>query len=232
MLIADGKMSLDDPVSRFIPEWRAGASGGVTVRHLLTMTSGLPDERQVSDVGGVEDKERFVFGLPIATRPGERWAYTNNGVFLLSPLLDRAAGEPIDNYARRRLFEPLGMKGSEFHVYPEGQAWTHADMHTTPRDLARIGQMMLSGGRWEGRQIVPESWVNASVQPLEGNRDYRLLWWLNVPGGFAARGYLDTNLYVLPDVGIVVVRMQSAPRASSYDYEPRAFDLFRRIVGR
>lgn len=231
ILIGDGKLALDDPVGRYIPEWRAGAREGVTVRQLLSMTSGLPDNRRVEDVGRVEDKEAFVFSLPLAKLPGEAWAYTNNGVFLLSPLLDRAAGEPIEQYARRRLFDPLGMGNTRLHVYPEGQAWTHADMETTPRDLARIGQLMLQGGRWEGQQIVPEAWVRISVQPSQTlNPDYGLLWWLDVPGGYAARGHLDTNLYVMPDDDLVVVRMQSTPATEAVPYEPKAFQLFNSMV--
>lgn len=159
MLVGDGKLSADDPVGRYIPRWRAGAEAGVTVRHLLTMTSGLPDfPAGAREVGTVTDKEGFAFALPLATRPGEAWAYSNDGAFLLSPLLDRAAGEPVGDYAARRLFAPLGMRRTRLHVYPEGQAWTHADMETTARDLARLGQLMLNGGRWDGKQVVPEAW--------------------------------------------------------------------------
>ncbi len=230
LLIADGKLSIDDPVSRWIPEWRAGAAAKVTVRHLLTMTSGLPDDRSTGDVGSVKDKEMFAFGRRLSARPGEKWAYTNNGVFILSPLIKRAAREPVADYANRRLFAPLGMRRTQMHVYPDGQAWTHAEMRTTPRDFARIGQMMLDRGRWRGRRVVPESWVEASTRKSQALADYGLLWWLDVPNGFAARGYLDTNLYVLPERKVVVVRMQSKPMAAAAGYEPEALGLFARMV--
>lgn len=231
MLVGDGKLSPDHPVSRYIPEWRAGGEGGVTVRHLLTMTSGLPDfPPEAREVGSVTDKEAFALGLGLVARPGAAWAYSNDGAFLLSPLLDRAAGEPIEDYARRRLFEPVGMRNTRLHVYPKGQAWTHADMQTTARDLARVGQLMLNGGRWGGVQIVPEAWVRESTRPSQQhNPRYGLLWWL-VPGGYAAFGYLDTNVYVFPERDLVVVRMQSKPVPAAAPYEPAAYDLFARMT--
>jgi CubicO group peptidase (beta-lactamase class C family) len=233
LLIADGKLNLDGPVADYIPEWTAGAEAGVTVRHLLTMTAGL--DRRIDERGPrrslyrEEDKETFVFSLPLDAEPGVRWAYSNEGVFLLSPLMDRAAAEPFEDYARRRLFEPLEMLHTRSYGWPEGQARTHADLETTPRDLDRIGQMMLQRGRWGEEQVVPEAWVEASLTPIPQNPDYGLLWWLDVPGGFAARGYLDTDVYVLPEQDLVVVRMQSKPAWASESYRSAALDLFGRF---
>ncbi len=115
MLIADGKIkSVDDPISDYLPEWKEEEKAKVTVRHLLTMTSGLkrrigieagPDQ----SVGFAEpmDKNDFVRKLPLTYKPGELWEFSNEGVQLLSPLLDRAAGRPIQEYARDRLFKPV-----------------------------------------------------------------------------------------------------------------------------
>ena len=116
------------------------------------------------------------------------------------------------------------------HVYPEGQAWTHADMETTARDFARIGQLMLDGGKWRGTQVVPAEWVAESVRASQSFMPYGLLWWLNVPGGFAARGHLDTNLYVFPDRGLVIARMQAKPAGPVVPYDAEAQRLFKRLV--
>lgn len=235
MVIEDGKLSEDDVVAHFIPEWTAGAEGGVTVRHLLTMTSGLLSSHVPrpadSHVGGVTNKDSLVFSLPLVSPPGTAWAYSNEGAYLLSPLLRRAIGEPLEDYAMRRLFEPLGMHNTRLRVFPHGQVWTHATMWTTPRDLARIGRLMLRQGRWGEEQVVPEAWIEASVQPSQDlEPDYGLLWWLDVPGGFAARGTHDTNIYVLPDRDLVVVRMQADLKEGAVPYEPTAFGLFERIA--
>ncbi|HVG33433.1 MAG TPA: serine hydrolase [Pyrinomonadaceae bacterium] len=232
MLIEDGKIkSLDEPVCSYVREWCAGQKGKVTLRHLLSMTSGLP--RMLSEgVGFVGDKNPFVINLSPTTKPGTAWAYSNEGVQLLSPILDQAAGEPIQDYARKRLFEPLGMKDTRLHLDDKGHAWTYADMETTPRDLGRIGLLMLNKGVWQGKRIVSESWVKQMTTPSQTlNSRYGLLWWLfDNPKGYAAQGYLETNLYVFPEKDLIIVRMQAKPLAPQPPYEDEALSIFNQLT--
>jgi Beta-lactamase len=232
MLIGDGKIkSVDEPVCTYVKEWCEGQKGKVTIRHLLAMTSGLPRMSNES-VGLVSDKNAFVIKLPLATEPGTAWAYSNEGVQLLSPILDKAAGEPIQDYARRRLFEPLGMKSTRLHLDEKGHAWTYADMETTPREFARIGLLMLNKGVWQGKRIVSESWVEQMTKPSQTlNPRYGLLWWLfDNPKGYGAQGYLETNLYVFPEKDLIVVRMQAKPRDKQQPYENEALTLFNQFT--
>jgi hypothetical protein len=233
MLIADGKIrSADQSVCEFLSTWCDGIRGRVTLRHLLTMTAGLPAMPD-SSVGFRNRKDAFVVGLVPTAEPGTRWVYSNEDVQLLSPILDRAAGEPIQDYARRRLFEPLGMRNTWLYA-PDGEAWTYAGMQTTPRDFARLGLLMLQRGRWDGRQIVPADWVEAATRPSQSlNPQYGLLWWLEPEAAaFAAHGHLDTDLYVLRDAELVVVRMQSKPVAGVREgtYHALALPVLRLIV--
>jgi CubicO group peptidase (beta-lactamase class C family) len=233
-LLEDGKLkSVDEPVCKYVKEWCEGRKARVTLRHLLTMTSGLPRMRDKS-VGFVADKNPFVIALPLATEPGAAWDYSNEGVQLLSPILDRAAGEPIQDYARRRLFEPLGMTATRLHLDEKGHAWTYADMETTPRDFARLGVLMLNKGTWRGRRVLSESWVEQSTRPSQTlNPKYGLLWWLlDDPKGYAAFGHLDTNLYVFPDKELVVARMQSRPIDPEIPYHPEALALFKQLTAK
>ena len=228
MLLDERKIpGLDARVCTYVEQWCAGDKSRVTLKHLLTMTSGLP-RMYAEGVGSVSNKDSFVVALPLTTPPGTTWAYSNEGVQLLSPILDEAAREPIQNYAHEHLFEPLGMHDSRLHLDERGHAWTYADMETTPRDFARLGVLMLNGGAWQGRRVVSGAWVQRSTEASqEFNRQYGLLWWLiEAPRGYAARGYLDTNLYVFPAQELVVVRMQSKPVAGSIAYEPAALRLF------
>lgn len=234
MLLDDGKIkSLDEPVCTFLPEWCSGSKREVTLRHLLTMTSGLPTTQE-GGVGTVSDKNAYVIGLTPAHQPGKVWAYSNEGVQLLSPILDAVAGEPIAEYARKRLFEPLGMKDTRLRLDQANHAWTYADMDTTPRDLARIGLLMLQKGMWDNQRVISEGWVEAATGPSQDlNKRYGLLWWLyENPKGFAALGYLDTNLYVFPNLDLLIVRMQRKPSGSSHaeNYERRALPLFEKMV--
>jgi Beta-lactamase len=234
MLLADHKIrSVDQRVCDFIKVWCTGLRGKVTLRHLLTMTSGLPRMRD-SSVGFVDDKNRFVLHLTPVSEPGTIWAYSNEGAQLLSPILDKAAGELIQNYAQRRLFQPLGMSRSRLHLDSKGHAWTYADMETTARDFARVGLLMLQRGRWEGRQIVGSRWIDSSTSPSQKlNPQYGLLWWLDPSArAYAAHGHLDTDLHVLPQSELVIVRMQTRPfpGVKEGEYEREALLLFPQIV--
>jgi len=246
MLVADGAVdSIDDPVSNFIPEWIAGSDAHVTIRHLLTMTGGL-DTRGAQagprqSIGFRTDKNEFVFGLPLDFEPGSRWAYSNEGVQLLSPVIDRASGMPAGEYARIRLFEPLGMIHTSLNECRAGEAWTYADAETTLRDFARIGQLVLDEGRVRDEQIVSAAWISRCTEPISQNPHYGMLWWLHyreernafcrflfrrfprmfyarsknvVPFAVATQGYRNTDCYVLPDDRIVAARMQMNPAPS------------------
>lgn len=234
MLIDDGRIaSADEPVCTFIATWCSGLRAKVTLRHLLAMTSGLP-MMQDSSVGFVHgDKDAYVIGLTPTSAPGTTWAYSNEGAQLLSPILDKAAGEPIQDYARRRLFLPLGMTQTQLHVYPD-HAWTYADMETTARDFARLGVLMMRHGMWQGRRIVSEQWIQESTRPSQAlNPRYGLLWWLDPEAGaFAAHGHLDTDIHVVPDQDLIVVRMQARPdpAAPELTYERGVLPLLRTLV--
>ncbi len=233
LLVADGKLAVDDPVSRYVPGWAEGRRGRVTLRHLLTMSSGLTQARGPGQsVGFAADKNGLVVGLEPASEPGSRWEYSNEGVQLLSPILEKAAGVPLQEYARDRLFRPLGMDETRLRLDAKGHAWTYADAETTLRDFARLGELMRNKGRWRGQPVVPEACVDASTQPCPHNASYGYLWWLvEDPWGFAARGYLDTNCYVFPRLELVVARIQARPYLFATEpYEPKALVLFKRIV--
>lgn len=233
MLLDDGKLaSLESPVSNYLPSWSEGDKGLVTLRHLLSHTSGLPRLENRS-VGFVSDKNAFVLELDLVGKPGTFFAYSNEGVQLLSPILDAAAGVPIQDYAKRRLFDRLGMADTSLMVDPKGHAWTYADMKTSTRDLARIGQLLVQNGRWRGEQVVSKAWIDRSIAPSQPFReDCGLLWWrVEELDGFAAYGYLDTNVYIFPSRRLVVVRTQSKPReGAAGDYRGKALALFRRMV--
>jgi CubicO group peptidase (beta-lactamase class C family) len=233
LLVEDGKLDIEQTVSQYLPEWSGGLRDRVTIRNLMTHTAGFV--RMFRDgVGYQGDKDSFVLQMTPSFAPGTKFEYSNEGVQMLSPLLDRVAGEPIQDYARRRLFEPLGMNHTKLHLDVRGHAWTYADMETTPRDMARIGLLMLQHGRWKQRPLISEAWVAKSTKPSQTlNQGYGLLWWLyRSPDGFAALGYLDTNIYVFPSRDLVVVRTQSRPHSAAADYTSKALAMFERFMSR
>ena len=249
MLIADGAIdSVDVPVAKYIPEWTAGARAEVTVRHLLTMTSGLrsreggttvppPDSAlpasQTPGVVAAKNTTGYAFDLPLDWAPGERFSYSNGGVQLLSPLLERAAGMPLARYARERLFNPLGMENSRFMVDEYYNTVTFGGAETTLPEFARIGQLMLNDGRWNGEQIVPASWVERSTTPIPQMNNYGFLWWIDQErSNYAAAGSLDNVCIVFPELDLVVARMQRdlQPEAEVRYQSVETLELLRRIV--
>ena len=232
MLIADGKIrSIDQAVCDWISEWCDEPRKTVTLRHLLSMTSGLPRLRE-DGVGFIADKNPFVIALKPTKKPGAEWIYSNEGVQLLSPILDRAAREAIQSYAQRRLFQPLGMNNTRFHLDAKGHAWTYADMETTAREFARIGELILAKGKWDGKQVVPSAWVELSTKPSqELNPQYGLLWYTYDQGNvIMTRGHLETNLYIFREAGLVIARMQSEPVDGAKPYEPAARPIMKKMV--
>lgn len=233
MLRDEGKItSFDEPVSRYLSAWNEGRRARVTLRHLLSHTAGFR-RREKDSVGFESDKNAFVEALEPDSEPGTKWTYSNEGVQLLSPILDRAAGVSIHVYAEQRLFRPLGMNRTRLRRDSKGHAWTYADMETTPRDIARIGQLILQRGKWEGKQVISEEFLEEALRPSQDlNRAVGLLWWLfgdpSKPEAVAALGYLDTNLYVFPKTGLIVVRTQARPVDGASAYDP--FPIVREMV--
>jgi CubicO group peptidase (beta-lactamase class C family) len=237
ILLQQGKLQLDAPVSEYYPEWVAGREAGVTVRQLLTMTAGLAtrtgsEPGPGQSIGYARDKNAFVAALRLDHGPGARWEYSNEGAQVLSPVLEHAAGMPLEEFASKELFVPLGMTRTALRLDEYGTPWTYADAKTTLRDFATIGQLMLNRGRWGGRQIVDSTLIDSLVAPLALNPGYGMLWWRTPdPPGFAAMGFLDTDCFVFPTLDLVVARLQSRPKEDVVPYlSPATLGLFREIV--
>ncbi|GAB5517930.1 MAG: hypothetical protein RhofKO_01810 [Rhodothermales bacterium] len=240
MLIDDGHIaSVDAPVGTYLPEWQAGVDSSVTVRHLLTMTAGLGRLRPFESVLAAKNTTSFVLGLPLDRTPGERWSYSNEGVQLLSPLMQNASGMPVATYARERLFDPLGMRVTHFYVDEYLNTVTFGAMETMLSEFARLGQLILNQGTWNGTRILSESWIEALAEPSPQNAYYGKLWWV-FDDAIVAAGDGDRILAVLPQKDVVAVRLQRGGimpgRATASYFNDRgrmhgaALDILRRVV--
>jgi CubicO group peptidase (beta-lactamase class C family) len=185
--VRDGSLRLDDRVSRYVPQWRGTASEGVSVRNLLSNDSGRFWSMD-SDYGALvqaRNRTRYAVDLPQQYPPGSTWAYNNAAIQVLEAVLRHATGTPVDRFASRRLFAPLGMTHTRMGRDASGRSTSvFFGLQTTCLDLARFGRLYLGRGAVDGQRILSRGYVSASVgrSSTPHNAAYGLLWWLNRPG--------------------------------------------------
>ena len=222
--------SLDAPVFDYFPELadlRTPERMKVRVRDVLTMTSGLHwDERTFpyTDARNSEiamdiatDPYRYVLSQPLDSPPGTRFNYSGGDVALVAAIVTRATKTPIETYAQQKLFGPLGIARFEWSK-GNGIPRAASGLRLTTRDMSSIGTMMLAGGRWGDRQIVPRDWVSASTSAhvhVEGDAEcgtnYGYLWWIDAgcaatprAPAFVGVGNGGQRIWVVPSRKLVV----------------------------
>ncbi|MGE5616674.1 MAG: serine hydrolase domain-containing protein [Bacillota bacterium] len=244
LAIEDGKLSgVSARVLELLPERRRKMANRdprkdrITVEDLLTMSSALEcDDWNDASRGNeermylIEDWAQFILDLPIGGRMhigeaketlpyGRRFSYCTGGAFVLGEIVGKVTGERADRYAQRRLFGPMGIRAENVRwtYSPLDGPQTGGGLELRSRDLLAIGQMWLDGGRWNGRQIVNEAWVKASVTPharISENTDYGYFWWLqsfkSANDGVAHPAFFMTGnggnrVYGFPDLDAAVV---------------------------
>jgi CubicO group peptidase (beta-lactamase class C family) len=179
-LLDAGKIrSLDQPVSDWFPEWKQGRKRQVTLRMLLEQTSGLQAERTTGgEVYPAPDFVQLALAAELADEPGSKFFYNNKATNLLAGLIERAAGKKLDQLVADEIFAPLGITDWEWLHDKAGNPHAMAGLRLPPRDLAKLGQLMLDGGRWRGKTILSAAFVEQATRPSAKNPRYGLLWWL------------------------------------------------------
>lgn len=193
----------------------------MTVAHALTMTLGtewdesLPYSNPRNSEIAMEmaaDRYRFVLERPLVAEPGTRWVYNGGATAVLGHLIAEGTGTDLSDYAREKLFQPLGILDTEWVRGWSGEPSAASGLRMRPRDLARIGQLVLSQGSWAGRQVVPRAWLEESIGirvAAEEGLEYGYHWWLGrgrVDGRdwIAGFGNGGQRLVIVPDLELVV----------------------------
>lgn len=232
-LVDEGKLSsLDTPVHRWFPEWRTGTKSRITVRHLLNHTSGLGTEyAHFPPVDLIED----ALATDLVFEPGSDFEYNNRATHLLSGVVARIAGMRTDLYLREKLFQPLGITRYGWLRDQAGNAYGSMGFQAHARDLAKIGELLLNRGKWNGRRLLSESWLRLSFAPSQDFEPHcGLLWWLIGDGGrqgFNAAGHLGQYLVVIPETRTVGVRLHRERSSDDpdavgfYDFADRVAEL-------
>jgi CubicO group peptidase (beta-lactamase class C family) len=189
----------------------------MTVEDLLTMTSGLDchvdhGEITLREMMQSKDWVQFMLDRPMLAEPGSKFEYCSGGMHLLSGIVSQATGSSELEFARRELFQPLGIDDVVWPSDPQGVSDGWGDLHLRPRDMAKIGYLWLHQGRWESRQIVPAEWMQAATQghshPGPENVEYGYGFWVypqRNPTEYEALGRGGQRINVTPAENRVVV---------------------------
>ena len=235
--------SLNEPIFSFFPELsdlRTPEKERIQLLHVLTMSMGLKWVEATPDTGDNNNDEarmhrapdpcRYVLGLAATAPAGQEFFYNTGALTLLSAIVRKATGRTLDEFARATLFEPLGITSVEW-IRVKGDTDAGGGLHLRPRDMAKIGQLVLAGGRWNDRQVVSKAWIDTSMTPRMDATSlffYGYLWWLGRSllngrevqwAGALGRG--GQSIRIVPELDLVVV-----VTAGYYqDYSPRAFQV-------
>lgn len=214
--------SLDTPVLSFFPEYtdlNSAERQRITLSDLLTMRAGLnwpikPYLSMARRVDAAADPYRLVLEQPMVAEPGKTWRYNNGAAELVGGVVQRATGRQLDHFANEVLFEPLGITDWEWGRMANGSPGAAWGLRLKPRDLAKIGQLVLDHGSWRGRQIVSADWIKEMIAPrIVGQKSsYAFLWWREPTpkddrsgARISGLGWGGQCLHILPRLGLVVV---------------------------
>lgn len=257
--VEDGHIhSIDDPLTRYVPELAGGGYDGVTIRQALLMRSGAA----FSEVYGTDNKSQLAdlyeksfirqdmhfAGLARnvgrAHPPGAFFNYSTLEGSVLGWVLESATGMPLADYMAAKLWGPVGMETPGYWLLDgppgSGQAFAGGGFNATLRDYGRLGQMMLDGGKANGRQVVPADWITASTvpqgtEPAEPGRSqgYQYLWWtLPDSDAYMAKGVHGQFIWIDPASRTVIVKLSHWPSSWIKPLEMETLAFFQAVAAR
>ena len=255
LLVSQGKVSLDEPVS--VPEWNESGDSrrNITLNQLLRMSSGLefddskPPLTDSVIMFGYPDMAAFAANKPLTGEPGSTFLYSNGTTNIISRIIRTAVGGNDDDYfpfPRRALFDRIGMRSAILEPDAAGNFVGSTYMYATARDWARFGMLYLQDGVWEGERILPEGWVAYSAKPApsDPSKEYGAHFWTNAgkeqnsdkgkwpqlpADAFFALGHDGQSVTIIPSRKLVVVRLGLTKNAEAWDLNGFITDILEAI---
>ncbi len=234
--IEDGKITGPDAmVTDYVPQLKGSAYDGVTVKQLLTMSSGVKwnedytdpksDVAQAGFTGsepGMDPLVSYMRHLPRAAEPGTKWHYDTGETDMVGILVSNAVGEPLSQYLSEKVWTTYGMEqDAVWMVDASGQQERGGCcISMTLRDYARVGQFILDGGKARGREVVPAGWVaQATTKEIDnGAGGYGYFWWIRSNGSYEAVGIFGQSITTFKDDRLVIVINSAWPVATGKEY--------------
>lgn len=260
--ISEGKIkSIEETVTDYLPEFAGTGYDKVRIKDVLQMSSGVGFNEDYGDFNSdINVMGRyFALGMPMADfakrlkrarEPGTYNLYVSIDTQVLGMILVRATGKSITEYMSEKLWSQIGTESDAYWIVDNtGMEFAIGGLNATARDYAKVGQLFLDSGRWQGKQIVPEDWVRASVIPdaphvMPGKRStalrkdgYGFQWW--IPFGsedeFNAQGIYGQFIYIDPDKDMVIVKLSSNYHFKNDNtgyFHDHEIELYRKIAER
>ena len=249
--LKDGHIrSMDDKVSDYIPQMKGSAYDDVTIRQLLTMTSGVRWNEDYADPNsdvakfnnhkpedGVEAIVSYLRRLPREAPAGTRWHYSTGETNLVGILLSQATKKPLATYLSEKIWVPAGMEQPATWILSKtGQEISGCCIQAATRDFARFGQFILTGAQAQGVSIVPEGWLAQATREQVGigqpGLGYGYQWWTQADGTFHARGIFGQGIYIDPQRQLVIALNANWAGGARDPVAMRARDAFVQAVQR
>jgi CubicO group peptidase (beta-lactamase class C family) len=241
--IRDGFItSVDDPLTRYIPALAGSAYDGVSIRQVLTMTSGVKWNEDYTDPNsdvalmyakpvppGMDPTVAYLRTLPREAPPGTKWVYKTGETNLIGVLVQAATGKTLTDYAEAKIWRPFGMeRGLFWMVDASGRDIGGCCLSASLRDYARIGLFALGGGKG----VVPDGWFADATKawsPVGDGRGYGFQWWINGDGSFQAQGIFGQLIHVDAKRRLVIAMSSAWPKATGRDLSSARAEFLARI---
>jgi CubicO group peptidase (beta-lactamase class C family) len=234
--------SVDDPVTRYIPDLAGSAYDGVSVKQVLTMTSGVKWNEDYTDPNsdvarmyanpvppGTDPTVAYLRTLGREAEPGSKWVYKTGETNLIGVLVQKATGKTLTAYAEEKIWRPFGMERDLFWMIDEsGHDIGGCCLSASLRDYARIGQFVLSGGKG----VVPVNWFADATKAwssIGDGRGYGYQWWINADGSFQAQGIFGQLIHIDRKRKLVIVMSSAWPKATGKEFSLARVDFVDKI---
>jgi len=241
--ITEGKIEITEKVNKYLPEYVQEKDSALQVLHLLNMTSGMNFDENYGNPFGFMAKAYYgnnikslLHGYELTLEPGTRWEYLGGNNLLLSLLLEKALGQNVSAYAQEKVWQPLGMEHSAKWIldHEDGNEKTFSGLYATTRDFAKIGQLYMKSGNWNGEQLIDSTYVQASTKAVgvkdkhgDITNNYGYAWWLVEHQNldvFFMQGILGQYVLCIPEKDVIIVRVGKRRMEKSNGKNPD--DLF------
>ncbi|GAA5047760.1 hypothetical protein GCM10023318_14680 [Nocardia callitridis] len=218
----EGKLDLDAPIDRYLPPGLGDAEHrSITVENLLTEASGMKTGVLTEGITGVipldPNSAVQALGVPLINPPGAEFSYSQRNVDLLSYVLELAVDEPLQQFAQRELFDPLGIERGDYYWARDrsGHTYGYAHLMIPPKDFAKLGLLVSNDGRWGDRRIVSSEYLRKARTPSAANDCYGYLFWVGAgcaetadflpPDVYSMSGLGLQNVFIIPSLDLTVV---------------------------